>query len=127
MGPLHDLHAPGGRCSARPDPEGRPRVPTRVLRVGRRAPEAGPGPLPRGDQARRPRRQHPAPSSPYATVAVLADAIRAAASRVRATVESDAVGERELAWGEQFDLREIVAFGTDAELTDQSVAAYVAK
>ncbi|MFF1691595.1 MULTISPECIES: replication initiator [unclassified Streptomyces] len=38
------------------------------------------------------------PPPPYATVAVLADAVRAAA-RVRVTVESDAIGERELAWG----------------------------
>nr|WP_227025578.1 zinc finger-like domain-containing protein [Streptomyces tsukubensis] len=67
------------------------------------------------------------PPPRYATVSVLTDAIRAAASRVRITVESDAVGERELAWGEQLDVREIAAFGTDAELTDQAVAAYVAK
>ncbi|MFE7752628.1 replication initiator [Streptomyces sp. NPDC057428] len=67
------------------------------------------------------------PPPPDATVAVLADAIRAAAARVRVTVVSDGVGERELAWGEQLDVREIAAFGTDAELTDQAVAAYVAK
>ncbi|MFH8795569.1 replication initiator [Streptomyces sp. NPDC017941] len=67
------------------------------------------------------------PPPPYATVAVLAEAIRAAAVRVRIAIESDAVGERELAWGEQLDVREIAAFGTDAELTDQAVAAYVAK
>ncbi|MFE4537421.1 replication initiator [Streptomyces scopuliridis] len=67
------------------------------------------------------------PPPPYATVAVLADAIRAAAARVRVTVVSDAIGERELTWGEQLDVREIAAFGTDAELTDQAVAAYVAK
>ncbi|MFM9449927.1 replication initiator [Streptomyces europaeiscabiei] len=64
---------------------------------------------------------------PYATVAVLTKAARAAAARVRVTVESDAVGERELGWGEQLDVREIAAFGTDAEFTDQAVAAYVAK
>ncbi|GAA3246829.1 hypothetical protein GCM10020256_74710 [Streptomyces thermocoprophilus] len=67
------------------------------------------------------------PPPPYATAAMLADAVRAAAARVRVTVESDAVGERELAWGEQLDVREIAAFGTDTELTDQAVAAYVAK
>jgi hypothetical protein len=67
------------------------------------------------------------PPPPCATVGVLADAIRAAASRVRVTVESDAIGERELAWGEQLDVREIATFGTDTELTDQAVAAYVAK
>ncbi|MGW2447046.1 replication initiator [Streptomyces sp. NPDC001675] len=67
----------------------------------------------------------PPPSD--ATVAVLTDAIRAAAPRARISVVSDAVGERELAWGQQLDVREIAAFGTDAELTDQAVAAYVAK
>lgn len=63
----------------------------------------------------------------YATVAVLSDAIRAAAPRARISVTSNAVGERELGWGQQLDVREIAAFGTDAELTDQAVAAYVAK
>ncbi|UNR58009.1 zinc finger-like domain-containing protein [Streptomyces sp. A10(2020)] len=67
------------------------------------------------------------PPPPYATVAVLTDAVRAAVARVRVMVESDAVGERELSWGEQLDVREIAAFGTDAEFSDQAVAAYVAK
>ncbi|MDO0926016.1 replication initiation protein [Streptomyces sp. TG1A-8] len=64
---------------------------------------------------------------PYATVAVLTDAIRAAAPRARISVDSDAVGERELGWGQQLDVREIAAFGTDTEFSDQAVAAYVAK
>ncbi|MFV0129519.1 replication initiator [Streptomyces sp. HMX112] len=67
------------------------------------------------------------PPPPYATVAVLTKAARAAAARVRVTVASDTVGERELGWGEQFDVREIASFGTDAECTDQAAAAYVAK
>lgn len=67
------------------------------------------------------------PPPSYATVGVLSDAIQAAAPRTRITVESDAVGERQLGWGQQLDVREIAAFGTDAELTDQAVAAYVAK
>jgi hypothetical protein len=67
------------------------------------------------------------PPPPYATAAVLTDAIRAAVARVRVTIESDAIGERELAWGEQLDVREITAFGADAEMTDQAVAAYIAK
>ncbi|MGW3073007.1 replication initiator [Kitasatospora sp. NPDC001132] len=67
------------------------------------------------------------PPPPSATVTMLSDAIRAAAARVSVSVTSDAVGERELAWGEQLDVREIAAFGTDAELTDHAVAAYVAK
>lgn len=67
----------------------------------------------------------PPPSN--ATAAVLTDAIRAAAPRARISVVSDAVGERELGWGQQLDVRETAVFGTDAELTDQAVAAYVAK
>ncbi|MFG2670285.1 replication initiator [Streptomyces sp. NPDC048445] len=67
------------------------------------------------------------PPPPSATVTVLADAIRAAALRVRVAVVSDAIGERELTWGQQLDVREVASFGADAELTDQAVAAYVAK
>ncbi|SCE13033.1 hypothetical protein GA0115245_146713 [Streptomyces sp. di188] len=67
------------------------------------------------------------PPPSYATVAVLTDAIRAAAPRARISVVSDAVGERQLGWGQQLDVREITAFGTETELTDQAVAAYVAK
>ncbi|WP_405688317.1 replication initiator [Streptomyces sp. NBC_00057] len=67
------------------------------------------------------------PPPPDATAALLADSIQSAAARVQVTIESDAIGERTLAWGEQLDVREISAFGTDAELTDQAVAAYVAK
>ncbi|MEU2429885.1 replication initiator [Streptomyces sp. NPDC007861] len=67
------------------------------------------------------------PPPAHATVAVLTDAVRAAAPRARISFNSDAVGERELGWGQQLDVREIAAFGTDAELTDQAVAAYVAK
>ncbi|NED79261.1 replication initiation protein [Streptomyces sp. SID11233] len=67
------------------------------------------------------------PPPPSATVTVLADAIRAAALRVRVAVVSDAIGERELTWGQQLDVREVASFGADAELTDEAVAAYVAK
>ncbi|MGI5438452.1 replication initiator [Streptomyces shenzhenensis] len=67
------------------------------------------------------------PPPPYATAAVLTDAIRSAAPRARISIASDAIGERELSWGQQLDVREIAAFGTDSELTDQAVAAYVAK
>ncbi|MFI5758764.1 replication initiator [Streptomyces sp. NPDC051569] len=67
------------------------------------------------------------PPPSYATVAVLTDAIHAAAPRARISITSDAIGERELTWGQQLDVREIAAFGTDSELTDQAVAAYVAK
>ncbi|MDJ0342512.1 replication initiator [Streptomyces sp. PH10-H1] len=67
------------------------------------------------------------PPPSYATADVLSAAIRAAAARVVLAVESDAIGERQLTWGEQIDVREIAGFGTDAELTDHAVAAYVAK
>ncbi|MFJ8795547.1 replication initiator [Streptomyces sp. NPDC102462] len=67
------------------------------------------------------------PPPSCATAAVLTDAIRSAAPRARISVTSDAIGERELSWGQQLDVREIAAFGTDSELTDQAVAAYVAK
>ncbi|MEU9343742.1 replication initiator [Streptomyces sp. NPDC048278] len=67
------------------------------------------------------------PPPACATVAVLTDAIRAAAPRARISITSDAIGERELGWGQQLDVREIAAFDTDAEFTDQAVAAYVAK
>lgn len=48
-------------------------------------------------------------------------------TRSRVSVTSDVVGERELARGQQLDVREIAAFGTNAELTDQAVAAQMAK
>jgi hypothetical protein len=67
------------------------------------------------------------PPPPEATASVLTTAIKAAAARVVLTVDSDALGEREVLWGEQVDVRTIAAFGTDAKLTDQAVAAYVAK
>ncbi|MET9918118.1 replication initiator [Streptomyces sp. NPDC006435] len=67
------------------------------------------------------------PPPSYATDAVLTDAIRAAAPRARISVASDAVGERQLGWGQQLDVREIAAFGAETEFTDQAVAAYVAK
>ncbi|MCQ4046270.1 replication initiator [Streptantibioticus rubrisoli] len=63
----------------------------------------------------------------WATTALLADAIFAAATRVRLTVASDTIGDREVTWGSQIDVREIAPANTDAPLTDQGVAAYVAK
>ncbi|MEU6418446.1 replication initiator protein RepSA [Streptomyces spiralis] len=68
-------------------------------------------------------------SSPpaWATVALLDDAIRAAAARV--SVPVPAAGEfsaRTLRWGSQVDVQPIGAFGHE-ELTEQAVASYVAK
>ncbi|MYT70300.1 MULTISPECIES: replication initiator protein RepSA [unclassified Streptomyces] len=71
------------------------------------------------------------PDSPpphWATVALLTDAIHAAAARVR--VDLDSSGEhpaRVFCWGDRLDVREIKAFGDGAEITEQAVASYVAK
>ncbi|MEU3601031.1 replication initiator [Streptomyces sp. NPDC006798] len=67
-------------------------------------------------------------SSPpaWATADALDHAVRTAARKAVLTLASDAIGEREITWGERIDVREISAFG-DGELTDRKVAAYVAK
>ncbi|MES4902422.1 MULTISPECIES: YuiA family protein [unclassified Streptomyces] len=62
----------------------------------------------------------------WATTDALTHAVKEATGRAVLTVVSKAVGERELRWGDQLDIREIAALG-DGELTDQKVAAYVAK
>ncbi|QKW51057.1 replication initiator [Streptomyces buecherae] len=69
---------------------------------------------------------HTDPPPAWATTDVLTRAITNAAKRAVLTITSDATGERELRWGDQVDVREITALG-DGELTDQAVAAYVAK
>ncbi|MEU1791138.1 replication initiator [Streptomyces sparsogenes] len=66
------------------------------------------------------------PPPAWATTDALTHAIKEAAGRAVLNVASKAIGERELRWGEQLDIREITALG-DGELTDQKVAAYVAK
>ena len=62
----------------------------------------------------------------WASTALLGDAIRSAATRVRVLVPvAGDVPARVLRWGSQVDVR---AIGTDGqELTEQAVAAYVAK
>ncbi|WP_030870959.1 replication initiator protein RepSA [Streptomyces sp. NRRL F-2747] len=74
------------------------------------------------------------PDSPppaWATLALLADAIRAAAARVRVVVpaspEHGFEHDWDLRWGEQIDVQPIGAFGNGEELTEQAVASYVAK
>ncbi|MEU4209925.1 replication initiator [Streptomyces sp. NPDC026206] len=69
---------------------------------------------------------HATPPPAWATTGALTHAIHEAAQRARLTVASNATGERELTWGDRIDVREIAALG-DGELTDQKVAAYVAK
>ncbi|MHC3424575.1 replication initiator protein RepSA [Streptomyces sp. DT18] len=68
------------------------------------------------------------PPPPWATLDLLEDAFRAAATR--AAVEVPAAGDqpaRTLRWGTQLDVRPIVAFGAGEDLTEQAVASYVAK
>ncbi|WP_367126507.1 replication initiator [Streptomyces phytohabitans] len=62
-----------------------------------------------------------------ATGDVLVTAIRRARHRVRLVVGSDSIGEYELRWGKEIDVREIGAFGKGSPLDDEAVAAYVAK
>ncbi|MGV2918634.1 replication initiator protein RepSA [Streptomyces alfalfae] len=68
------------------------------------------------------------PPPHWATLALLTDAIRAAAARVR--VDLDAVSDhpsRVLCWGDRLDVQPIKAFGDGSEITEQAVASYVAK
>ena len=73
------------------------------------------------------------PSSPpplWATPAMLAGAVRSAASAVEVrTPYSSATGERVIRWGEQLDVHPIrsEAFGGSTAVTDNAVAAYVSK
>ncbi|GAA2087928.1 replication initiator protein RepSA [Streptomyces albiaxialis] len=71
------------------------------------------------------------PDSPpphWATLALLTDAIQAAAARVALVVP--AAGDqpaRTLRWGKQLDVQPIGAFGQGEDLTEAAVASYVAK
>ncbi|NBM18117.1 replication initiator [Streptomyces sp. GC420] len=69
---------------------------------------------------------HTAPPPPWATFDDLQVAVGLAVERARLTVESDAIGERVLKWGDRFKVDQISALG-DGELTDAKVAGYVAK
>ncbi|GAA2064189.1 replication initiator protein RepSA [Streptomyces albiaxialis] len=62
-----------------------------------------------------------------ATADVLTCALRRARERVSLILDSDVLGPRELCWGEQLDVREIAAFAAGSDLTDEAVAAYIAK
>ncbi|MGW2022701.1 replication initiator [Streptomyces decoyicus] len=68
------------------------------------------------------------PPPPWATAEVLALVVRTAAATVRLRFPySRALGERELRWGAQLDVRPLRAFGGREGLADDAVAAYVAK
>ncbi|MFE0433545.1 replication initiator protein RepSA [Streptomyces nigra] len=66
----------------------------------------------------------------WATVELLADAIRAAAAHSYTSVSVPAAEDqpaRTFRWGTQLDVRPIKAFGDGSEITEQAVASYVAK
>ncbi|MFH8292557.1 replication initiator [Streptomyces sp. NPDC018059] len=68
------------------------------------------------------------PPPHWATLALLTDAIHAAAARVR--IDLPAAGQfqaRVLCWGDRLDVQPIKAFGDGSEITEQAVASYVAK
>ncbi|MGW2379118.1 replication initiator protein RepSA [Streptomyces sp. NPDC001658] len=70
------------------------------------------------------------PPPSWATTALLADAIRATAAHPYATISVPTAGgqpSRTFRWGQQLDIRPITAFGDGSEITEQAVAAYVAK
>ncbi|MGW0599627.1 replication initiator protein RepSA [Streptomyces sp. NPDC002776] len=73
------------------------------------------------------------PASPppaWATVQLLDDAVRAAAAHPYTSASVPATDDqpaRTFRWGTQLDVRPIKAFGDGSALTEQAVAAYVAK
>lgn len=68
------------------------------------------------------------PPPDWATAGKLDDAIRAAAGTVTVSApHSPALGMRAVGWGLELDVAPIRSFGDDAPVTDDRVAAYVAK
>ncbi|MFD7699040.1 replication initiator protein RepSA [Streptomyces caelestis] len=66
----------------------------------------------------------------WATVQLLADAIRRAAAHSYTSVSVPAATDqpaRKFRWGTQLDVRPVKAFGDGSEITEQAVASYVAK
>ncbi|QYX79985.1 replication initiator protein RepSA [Streptomyces akebiae] len=66
----------------------------------------------------------------WATVTLLADAIRAAAAHSYTSVSvpaADGQPARTFRWGRQLDVRPVKAFGDGSDITEQAVASYVAK
>jgi hypothetical protein len=64
----------------------------------------------------------------WATPALLTNAVREAAVAARVTMGAcAAVGERVFRWGAQLDVHPVRAFGEGEALSDDAVAAYVAK
>ncbi|MGW1022849.1 replication initiator protein RepSA [Streptomyces sp. NPDC002577] len=72
--------------------------------------------------------ESPPPS--WASVALLTDAIRAAAAHSYTSVTVPGSGDepaRTFRWGRQLDIRPVRAFGDGSDITEQAVASYVAK
>ncbi|MEV8294589.1 MULTISPECIES: replication initiator protein RepSA [Streptomyces] len=70
------------------------------------------------------------PPPAWATVDMLADAIRAAAAHSYTSVSVPAAEDqpaRTFRWGAQLDVRPVKAFGDGSDITEQAVASYVAK
>ncbi|MCX5171784.1 replication initiation protein [Streptomyces antibioticus] len=70
------------------------------------------------------------PPPTWATVALLEDAIRAAAAHSYTSVSVPAAADqpaRTFRWGRQLDVRPVKAFGDGSDITEQAVASYVAK
>ncbi|MBD0736155.1 plasmid replication initiator protein [Streptomyces sp. CBMA29] len=68
------------------------------------------------------------PPPSWADAGLLTDTVRAAAAAVRVPMPyTAALGEYVFRWGEQIDVHPIRAFGDGSAITDEAVAAYVAK
>ncbi|MFI8190384.1 replication initiator protein RepSA [Streptomyces sp. NPDC085946] len=70
------------------------------------------------------------PPPAWATVDMLADAIRATAAHSYTSVSVPAAEDqpaRTFRWGPQLDIRPVKAFGDGSDITEQAVASYVAK
>ncbi|MGW3850892.1 replication initiator protein RepSA [Streptomyces fagopyri] len=70
------------------------------------------------------------PPPDWATVALLTDAIHAAAAHSYTSVSVPAAGDqpaRTFRWGRQLDVRPVKAFGVGSDISEQAVASYVAK
>ncbi|MFP1626243.1 replication initiator protein RepSA [Streptomyces sp. 5K101] len=70
------------------------------------------------------------PPPSWASVQLLDDSIRAAVAHSYTSITVPAAGDqpcRPFRWGRQLDIRPIKAFGDGSDITEQAVAAYVAK
>lgn len=68
------------------------------------------------------------PPPSWATGVLLTEVVRSAAASVRVIMQhSAALGELAFRWGGQIDVHPITAFGDGSAITDEAVAAYVAK